>query len=138
MNIVWWSSLAAADGNHHVGAPVCAGGHFISDVAACSSRAAAHLVRCSLMSADGVEYDHRYLALGLLLVIGVGRPELQRLFPQPRSLLAGGGPRPCLQLRGPDLHVDIRVGDQVAVPARMLRRTALRGDHEITVSSFPV
>jgi hypothetical protein len=28
------------------------------------------------LSADGVEHDHRDLALGLLLVIGVGRPEL--------------------------------------------------------------
>src|SRR5205823_4964581 len=68
----------------------------------------------SLLSADGVEHDHRDLALGLLLVIGVGRPELQRLFPQPRALLARGGPGPRLQLRGPDLHLDLRIGEKVA------------------------
>ena len=28
-----------------------------------------------LMSADGVQHDHRDLALGLALIIGVGRPE---------------------------------------------------------------
>src|SRR5271155_184863 len=45
-----------------------------------------------LISADGVEHDHGDLALGLALVIGVGGPEFQRLFPQPRALVAGGGP----------------------------------------------
>src|SRR3984893_16395626 len=64
----------------------------------------------AVMSAHGVQHDHRDLALGLLLVIGVGRPELQRLFPQPRALLARGGPRPRLEFRGTDLHVVLRVG----------------------------
>src|SRR6266403_5608473 len=50
------------------------------------------------ISADRVQHDHRDLALGLALVIGVGRPELQRLFPQPRALLARGGPGPQLHL----------------------------------------
>src|ERR1700736_4685799 len=40
------------------------------------------------------------IALGLALVIGVGRPELQRLFPQPRALLAGGGPTSPRKRRG--------------------------------------
>jgi hypothetical protein len=34
----------------------------------------------SVMSADGIKHDHRDLALGLLLVIGVGRPELERRY----------------------------------------------------------
>jgi hypothetical protein len=47
-----------------------------SDVDACPSRAAAKLGAVSLRLADGIEHDHRDLALGLALVIGVGRPEL--------------------------------------------------------------
>jgi len=89
------------------------------------------------MSADGVEHDDGDLALGLALVIGVGRPELQRLFPEPRALLAGGGPGVRLHLRGPDLHVDLRVGEDVAVPAGVLRCAAFRGDDEIAVTGFP-
>ena len=90
----------------------------------------------SVMSADGVEHDDRDLALGLLLVIGVGRPELERLFPQPRALLAGGGPGPRLHLRGADLHLDLRVGEDVAVPAGVLRRAAFRGDDDIAVAGL--
>src|ERR1700730_17147471 len=89
------------------------------------------------MSADGVQHDHRDLALGLLLVIGVGRPELQRLFPQPRALLARGGPGPRFDLCGPGLHVDLRVGEDVAVPAGVLRGAAFRGDHDIAIPGFP-
>src|SRR5205085_10706976 len=81
--------------------------------------------------ADGIEHDYRDLALGLLLVIGVGRPELERFFPQPRPLRAGRGAGPRLDLRGPDLHLDFGVGEEVAVPAGMLRRAAFRGDHDI-------
>src|SRR6266436_9130133 len=86
--------------------------------------------------AEGVQHDYRDLALGLVLVIGVRRPELERLFPQPRALVTGGGPGPRLHFRAPDLHLDLRVGEDVAVPARMLRRAALRGDHETAVTGF--
>src|SRR6516225_11393178 len=89
-------------------------------------------------SVDGVQYDHRDLALGLLLVIGVRRPELERLWPQPRALLASGGAGPCLELLGADLHVDFRVREEIAVPAGVLRRAALRGDHDIALADFPV
>src|SRR5215469_11389809 len=89
---------------------------------------------CSVMSADGVEHDHRDLALGLLLVIGVRRPELQCLLPQPGALLAGGSPGPCLELLCADLHVDLGVGEKVAIPPRVLRRTAFRSDHDIAVA----
>src|SRR6266496_3192513 len=87
---------------------------------------------------DGIQHDDRNLALGLLLIVGVGRPELQRRLPQPGALLAGGGPGPRLHLRRPDLHFDIRIGEDVAVPARVLWRAALRGDHEIAVAGLPV
>src|SRR5439155_22780984 len=86
--------------------------------------------------ADGIQHDHRDLALGLLLVIGVGRPELERLFPQLCPLLARRGPGPRLHLRRPDLHVDLRVGEEVAVPAGMLRRAAFRGDHDVAVTGL--
>src|SRR5580700_8073256 len=90
------------------------------------------------MSVNGIQHDDRDLALGLLLVIGVGRPELERLLPQPRPLRAGRGPGPRLHLGGPDLHIDLRVGDEVAVPAGMLRRAALRGDDDIAVAGLAV
>ena len=91
-----------------------------------------------VMSADGVEHDEGDLALGLALVIGVGRPELQCLFPQPGAFLARGGPGPRLHLRGPDLHVDVGVGENVAVPAGVLRCAAYRGDHDIAIADLPV
>jgi len=56
----------------------------------------------------------------------------------PDALLACGGSGPRLHLRGPDLHFDVRVGEDVAVPAGVLRRAARRGDHEIAVAGFPV
>src|SRR6516162_10734760 len=90
------------------------------------------------MLADGVQHDYRDLTLGLALIIGVGRPELQCLFPQPRALLALGGPGPRLRLHGPDLYLDVRVGEDVAVPAGVLRRAAFRGDHEIAITVLPV
>jgi hypothetical protein len=31
---------------------------------------------------DRIQYDHRYLALGLELIVGVGRPKFERLFPK--------------------------------------------------------
>src|ERR1700740_1371107 len=69
---------------------------------------------------------------------GVGRPELGWLLPQPRALLAGGGPGPRLQLRGPDLHVNVRVGEDIAVPAGVCRRPAFRGDYDIAVADVPI
>ena len=80
------------------------------------------------MSADVIQHEDGDLALGLAAVIGVGRPEPQRLFPQPRALL---------HLCSADLHVDVRVGEDVAVPAGVLRCAAFRGDDEIAVTGFP-
>src|SRR5438067_8217676 len=81
--------------------------------------------------AHGVEHDYRDLAFGLLLVVGIGRPELQRLLPEAAALRAGRGAGSRLHLLGPDLHLDLRVGEKVSVPAGMLRRAAFRGDHDI-------
>ena len=50
---------------------------------------------------DGVQHDHRDLALGLALIVGIGWPEFQRLVPEPRPFRARGGPRPRLQLLVP-------------------------------------
>src|SRR2546423_1581695 len=63
--------------------------------------------------------------------VGTGRPELQRLLPEAAALRAGRGAGSRLHLLGPDLHLDLRVGEKVSVPAGMLRRAAFRGDHDI-------
>jgi deazaflavin-dependent oxidoreductase (nitroreductase family) len=39
-------------------------------------------------------------------------------------------------LANPD--VDVRVGEDVAVPARVLRCAAFRGDHQIAITGFPI
>jgi len=88
----------------------------------------------SVSSMDGVQHDHRYLAFGLELIIGVRRPMLERLIPKSNTFVARRRPGPRLQLLGPDLHLDIRVGEDIAVPPRVLGRAALRGDHEVTVA----
>ena len=87
---------------------------------------------------DRVQHDHRDLALGLALIVGIGGPELKRLVPEARPFRAGGGPRPRLELPGPDLNLDHRVGQHVLVPARMLGRAALGGDHEVAVAGLAI
>jgi hypothetical protein len=85
----------------------------------------------------GVQHDDGDLALGLALVIGVGRPEFERLFLQRRALLPGGGSGPGL-LPGPDLQSTSGVGEDVAAPAGVLRCVAFRGDDEIAIDGFPL
>src|SRR5215210_4954669 len=85
-----------------------------------------------------VEDDDRDLALGLLLVVGIGRPEFQRLLPEPGAFLAGCGAGAGLELLGADLHFDLGIGEEVAIPARVLRRAAFRGDDDIAVAGLPV
>jgi hypothetical protein len=77
------------------------------------------------------------ISRSVLLVLGVGRPEFERLFLQPRALLAGGGsgraffPVPtCTSTSG--------VGEDVAVPAGVLRCAAFRGDDETAIDGFPL
>jgi hypothetical protein len=83
---------------------------------------------------DGVQHDYRYLAFGLELIIRVRRPMLQRLVPKSNTFITRRRPRPRLQLLCPDLHLNVRVGEDIAVPSRVLGRAALRGDDEVTVA----
>ena len=50
-------------------------------VAAAAGRHAHYLL-------DWIQHDYRYLALGLELIVGVGRPKFERLFPKSEAFLA--------------------------------------------------
>src|ERR1700749_4486747 len=69
-----------------------------------------------------IQHDHRYLALGLERIVGIRRPEFERLFPKSAALLAGRRPGPRAQLLGSDLNVDFGVGEDVAIPTGVLGR----------------
>src|SRR5271154_3961464 len=100
-----------------------------------NARISAALRLSSMVSLDRWgQHDHRYLAFGLELVIGIGRPKFERLFPKSGAFLALRCPGPRLHLLGPDLHLDIRVGEDIAVPSRMFGSTPLRGDYEIAAA----
>jgi hypothetical protein len=83
---------------------------------------------------DRVQHDHRYLAFGLELIIGIGRPKYERLFPKPGAFVARCSPPPRLQLVGPDLYFDVGIAEDIAVPPRVFGRATLRGDYEVTVA----
>src|ERR1700722_4971557 len=83
---------------------------------------------------DRVQHDDRYLAFCLELVIGVRRPKFERLFPKSEAFLARRCPGPRFQLPGPNLHVDIRIGYDIAVPSRVLGRATLRRDNDVTAA----
>src|SRR3954453_14386910 len=74
---------------------------------------------------DGIQHNHRYLALGLELIVGVGRPNLERLFPKSEAFLARRCPGPRAHLLGPDLYFDIGVRQNIAIPPWVLGRAAL-------------
>ena len=74
---------------------------------------------------DRVQQNHWNLAFGLELIVGIGRPKLERLVPKAGAFLAARCSSPRLQLLGPDLHLDIRVREDIAVPSRVLGRAAL-------------
>jgi hypothetical protein len=63
---------------------------------------------------DWIQHDHRYLALGLELIVGVGRPKFERLFPKSEAFLALRRPGPRIYLLGPNLYFNVGF-------ARMLR-----------------
>src|SRR5690348_5745220 len=70
-------------------------------------------------SADGIQHhDWDLPATCLDLVVGIGREECHRLLPQPRPLLARGGPGLRAHLLGAHLDVDVWIGQDIAVPAR--------------------
>src|ERR1700761_3994886 len=83
---------------------------------------------------DGVQHNDRYLPLGLRLILSVRRPELERLCPEPRAFFTGHRPGPCLHLLGPDLHLDIRVREDVAIPSGVLRCAAFGGNDEVAAT----
>ena len=66
---------------------------------------------------DRVQHDYRYLAFGLELIIGVRWPKFERFFPKLETFLALRCPGSRLHLLGPDLYLDIRVGEDIAVPS---------------------
>src|ERR1700677_3488117 len=72
---------------------------------------------------NGVQDDYRYLAVGLERIVGIRRPELERLRPKSRAFVPRRRSR--LQLLGRDLHLDIRVGEDIAVPTGVFGRSAL-------------
>jgi len=83
-----------------------------------------------------IQHHHRDLALGLALYSARGGQNFGASCHS--RVRSGGGPGTRLHLLGPDLDFDLRVGDEVAVPAGVLQRAAFRGDNDITVASFPV
>jgi hypothetical protein len=54
---------------------------------------------------NGIEHNHWNLALGLLFIVGIGRPEFQGHGPKPGTLIAWGGPGLRLELFRPDLDL---------------------------------
>src|SRR5581483_9470194 len=97
-----------------------------------AKRRAAAPLRAVLM--DRIQHDHRYLALGLELIVGVGRPEFECLFPKPGAFLARRCPGPRLHLLGPDLYFDVGIREDIAIPAGVFWRTSLGGDDEVTAA----
>jgi len=91
-----------------------------------------------VLAKDRIQDDHRDLALGLALIIGIERPEFQCLRPEPRPFGGRGRPRPRRHLLGSDLNLDDRVNEDVAVPSGMLRGPAFGRDHEITVADLAI
>src|SRR4029077_21069113 len=72
-----------------------------------------------------VPHQHPDLALGLELIVGVGRPKFERLFPKSEAFLARCCPGPCVHLLGPDLYFDVWVRENIAVPPWVLGRASL-------------
>jgi hypothetical protein len=74
---------------------------------------------------DWIQHNHRYLALGLELIVGVGRPKFERLFPKSEAFLARRCPGPRVHLLGPDLYFDVGVCQNIAIPPWVLGRASL-------------
>src|SRR5215510_12708263 len=72
-----------------------------------------------------IQHDHRYLALGLELIVGVGRPKFERLFPKSEAFLARRYPGPRVQLLSPDLYLDVGVRENILIPPWVLGRASL-------------
>src|SRR6266699_1563616 len=87
---------------------------------------------------DWIQHDHRYLALGLELIVGVGRPKFERLFPKSEAFLALRCPGPRVHLLGRDLYFNVGVRKNVTIPPWVLGRASFRGDYEVTIAVHSV
>src|ERR1700735_4114957 len=83
---------------------------------------------------NGVQQDHGTLAFGLERIVAVRRPEFERLLPETAAFLALDRPRPRLHLLGADLHLDIRINEDVAIPSGMFGRAALGSDDVVAAA----
>ena len=72
-----------------------------------------------------IQHDDWYLAIGLQLIVGVGRPKFERLFPKSEAFLARRRPCPRVHLLGSDLYFDVGVSEDVAIPPWVLGRASL-------------
>src|SRR5262245_48774816 len=72
-----------------------------------------------------IQHDHRYFALGLELIVGIGRPKFERLFPKSEAFLARRYPGPRVQFLSPDLYLDVGVRENILIPTRVLGRASL-------------
>src|SRR5438067_7433294 len=86
------------------------------------------------LTAGALEHDDRDLALGLVHVVVVRRPDLGHRRPETVALVAAGCARPCGELLVLDLQLHLGMLDEVPVPPGVLRRAALRGDDDVAVA----
>ena len=85
-----------------------------------------------------LQHDDRDLALGLGLVLVVGRPLVGHRLPQLGLLLGRRRPRPRREAIAAHLHGHLRVRDQVLVPRRRGRSTSLRRHHQVVAAAAAV
>src|SRR4051812_5359833 len=81
-----------------------------------------------------LEHDDRDLARRLLPVVVVRRPLLRSELPEPLALLALRRARPRCEHVVLHLNLDVGILREVAVPARVLGRAALRRNDDVTVA----
>ena len=80
------------------------------------------------------ERDHRDHPAGLLLVLAERRSPLHLRGEGTIALLADERRRNRVEPVGANLDLDVRIGDEIPVPVRMLRRTSLRREDEQPVA----
>src|SRR5438552_4019576 len=90
--------------------------------------------RRSLAVCEWLQHYNRNLALGLLLVLVVVRPDRGHQPPECGLLFGGGSPRPRPELVAAYLHLDLRVHDEVQIPLGVLVRAALRRDYDVAAA----
>src|SRR4029077_17105675 len=89
-------------------------------------------------SLPALENHNRDLPVSSALVVVISRPDLGHALPQPRPLVALGGPGPDRDLLGFDLDRDVRICPEVLVPVRVIGGAALGRNHDPAVAVVPV